>query len=141
MAGFFDASCSKCHKRFGWMGGMQDKPACPKCGYREPQKELEAADAKLRHYRELLAKRPLDSKGEERRQQRVVAGLTLRQAAKELGIFPSDLSDYENDREPLPQAVATAMIEVYGLDEDDIDEPRPPAGHNQAGAEPGATDA
>ena len=34
--GFFDATCTKCHKRFGWSGRLSDKPACPKCGQRDP---------------------------------------------------------------------------------------------------------
>ena len=34
--GFYDATCPKCKKRFGWRGSMADKPACPKCRYLDP---------------------------------------------------------------------------------------------------------
>ena len=42
MPGFIDARCPNCDAKIGWMGRMVDRPACPKCGHRPPQAELEA---------------------------------------------------------------------------------------------------
>jgi len=65
--------------------------------------------------RELLAKHPIKASHDERRRQRVAAGLTLRQAAKLLGIFPSDLSDYENCRSEPSAELCEAIAKVYGV--------------------------
>ncbi len=35
-----DATCSKCGKRFGWSGTVEDHPGCPRCGYRPPAERL-----------------------------------------------------------------------------------------------------
>jgi PHP family Zn ribbon phosphoesterase len=49
--GFFDASCPKCKRRYGWSGTVKDRPPCPKCGYRVPpappakEKERKETDA------------------------------------------------------------------------------------------------
>lgn len=35
MSGFYDATCTKCRKRFGWCGELKDKPPCPKCRHHD----------------------------------------------------------------------------------------------------------
>src|ERR1700737_4030596 len=95
MAAMIDVSCPKCNKRFGWGGDMVDRPPCPKCGYRPPQSELEAADKEMEAFALRLLTHPKNADLATRRQQRVDAGLTLRQAAKLLGVTPSTLSDVE----------------------------------------------
>lgn len=35
-----DATCPKCHHRFGWFGEVTDKPPCPECGQKPNTKEL-----------------------------------------------------------------------------------------------------
>lgn len=47
MSAFNDASCPKCSKRFGWRGQLTDRPACPGCGHRIPQEQLEAEQLEL----------------------------------------------------------------------------------------------
>jgi len=83
-----DAQC-KCGKRLGWSGTMRNRPACPACGHRPPQAELDAAADQMDAVRERLRTYPGNASAGMRRQQRVDAGLTLRQAAKLLGIAPS----------------------------------------------------
>ena len=34
MRGFFDATCVKCRRRFGWAGSLADQPPCPHCGWK-----------------------------------------------------------------------------------------------------------
>lgn len=110
MSGFIDATC-KCGKRIGWCGGMGDRPACPKCGYRPPQAELDASETEMQAMMDRLFAEPREAC----QQQRKDAGLTLRNAAKLLGLTPHELSNYEWGREPLPDAVAEKMREAYGL--------------------------
>ena len=50
----FDASCPKCRKRFGWSGGMLDKPPCPRCGHVTPRAELEAEKARMDRFAALM---------------------------------------------------------------------------------------
>jgi uncharacterized protein (DUF983 family) len=42
MSAFFDTRCPRCGKRFGWHGGLSDRPACPACG-RSPDGAAEEA--------------------------------------------------------------------------------------------------
>lgn len=49
-AAFIDAECVKCKAHIGWVGTMANKPACPDCGHREPQAELDAAEKRMREY-------------------------------------------------------------------------------------------
>lgn len=35
----FDATCTKCRKRFGWFGTLAEKPKCPKCGHHDKPSE------------------------------------------------------------------------------------------------------
>jgi hypothetical protein len=109
---FIDVQC-KCGKKFGWCGDMTTRPPCPKCGLRPPQTELVAAQQRMDEDRRLMDSRPEAAVCSK---QRRLAGLTLRQAAKLLGVFPSHLSDVENRREALGAGLAERMIEVYGLD-------------------------
>lgn len=115
MSSTIDATCPKCGKRIGWCGEMGDRPACPKCGHRPPQAELDAAQAEMD-----AALAEMDRPFAETRQacllQRKDARLSVRQAAKLLGIAPGQLSDYEWGRKPLPDAVADKMRAIYGLD-------------------------
>lgn len=61
---------------------------------------------------------PLCASGEVLRQQRVDAGLVLRQAAELFGISPSHLSAIEQGREPCGETLAAMMREVYGVGPD-----------------------
>ena len=112
MPSMIDAQCPKCRKRFGWSGRMVDKPACPRCGHADPREELEAADQEMDELRRLLASRPSANVC---RKQRVCAGLTLHQAAKQLDIAAPLLADYEHARRPLPDDMVERMREAYGL--------------------------
>lgn len=47
MSAFNDARCDNCGKRFGWQGGLADRPRCPGCGHRPSQASLEAAQAEM----------------------------------------------------------------------------------------------
>lgn len=47
MAGFFDATCPKCGKRFGWSGELVERPPCPGCGHAIPAEELKAGEDAL----------------------------------------------------------------------------------------------
>jgi transcriptional regulator with XRE-family HTH domain len=67
--------------------------------------------------RQLFATHPQQATLVQLREQRVKAGLTLRQAAKVLGIEPSMLSDIENGRTQLAPDLATTMAEAYGTGE------------------------
>jgi hypothetical protein len=47
VAAFIDVTCRNCGRRFGWIGGAEDAPPCPRCGVRperdeELERELEA---------------------------------------------------------------------------------------------------
>lgn len=65
---------------------------------------------------ERLRTSPERASGQVRRQQRIDAGLTLRQAAELLGVHPTDLSQMEQGiRTPTPE-FAALMADVYGLD-------------------------
>lgn len=49
--GFFDRTCRKCKKRYGWSGTINDVPRnCPKCGVALSEKELKA----LQHDEEMM---------------------------------------------------------------------------------------
>ena len=49
------------------------------------------------------------------RQHRITAGLTIRQAAKLLGMGPNQLADLEHGREELTPEMAELMAQVYGV--------------------------
>lgn len=44
---FNDATCDNCGKRLSWTGDSKNRPACPKCGRRPPQEELDAVDKEM----------------------------------------------------------------------------------------------
>jgi len=111
MPSMIDASCPKCGRRFGWCGELRDKPPCPRCGHRDDPAELAAAQAKMDRLKELAVSNPT---ADLCREQRVQSGLSLRQAAKILGVDPRRLSDVEHGREPLWDELAKAMAEAYG---------------------------
>lgn len=117
MLGFIDVSCPKCNRKHGWFGEMTERPACPRCGYKVDPQELADVQAKMDEVERLLLTRPKDAKGNDLQQMRVQAGLTLRQAARQLGLLPSILSDCENGRCELSAEVAQAMGELYGCGE------------------------
>src|SRR4051812_12744156 len=98
MIAFYDACCPGCGRKIGWLGELKDRPAC-RCGRRPDQAELEAADRKMDEMKELLLARPT---AEVCRRQRIVAGLSLGQAAKLLGLTRLRLADYENGRAEIP---------------------------------------
>jgi hypothetical protein len=112
MPAMIDARCEKCGKWIGWCGSAANRPACPKCGHRPDQADLDAADAEMKKFEELLASRPNASVC---RQQRVAAGLTLGQAAKLLGMEAKDLSDVESGRRPLGDTLRDMMAQCYGV--------------------------
>ncbi len=51
---FFDATCPKCKKRFGWSGELIDKPTCPKCGHRDDPAGLQKAADEMAKWKEEL---------------------------------------------------------------------------------------
>lgn len=57
MPAFMDATCSKCGKRFGWVGKVTDRPACPNCGDRPSDESLQADEEELNDFKELLIKK------------------------------------------------------------------------------------
>ena len=117
MPAMIDAQCPKCGRRFGWFGRMANRPACPRCGNRPPQEELDKADAEMAAFEQRLLTHPKDADAEMRRQQRIDAGLTLRQAAKLLGMTPTDLSAIEQGNAIPPSETCDKMAEIYGVGE------------------------
>jgi ribosome-binding protein aMBF1 (putative translation factor) len=109
-----DVQC-RCGIRFGWAGTMRNRPPCPSCGDRPTQEKLDAMADQMEADRKLLDTHPGKATADERRRQRVAAGLTLRQAAKKFGIFPSDLSEYEQGTMTPSEALLEQMAEVYGV--------------------------
>lgn len=112
MPSMIDARCERCGRRYGWCGEMRDQPPCPKCGHRPEQAALDAAQAQMDETERLIFSEPSQ---ELCGRQRVAAGLTLRQAAKLLGVEPRDLADVEHGRAPLMPDLAAKMAELYGV--------------------------
>ncbi len=115
MTAMIDAQCPKCRKRFGWCGTMKGMPACPRCGFRRPQAELDSDEKEMEDFRELLRTHPSKATCPQRQRQRIMAGLSLRQAAKQMGIAHSLLSDYEHGRAEPPAEITTQMATLYGV--------------------------
>jgi DNA-binding transcriptional regulator YiaG len=88
MTGMFDVTCEKCGKRFGWGGKLTDRPPCPvaHCGYRPPAAELASIEAKMEESFRLDELHPKDATPDELGAKRKLTGLTIRQAAKLLGL-------------------------------------------------------
>src|SRR6185312_11599853 len=115
MNAMIDARCSKCRAHIGWYGTMASMPVCSKCGHRPPQAELDAVAARMEEQRQRLATSPLRASADMKRQQRVDAGLTLRQAAKLLGVPAVYLASVERgDVAPTPEE-CQKMAEVYDI--------------------------
>ena len=116
MNAMIDVCCYKCQRRFGWAGCYEDRPSCPRCGFRPPQEELEAIDRKWDEDAKRRATDPLCATGDVIRLQRVDAGLTLRQAAAKLQVGAAVLSSWEQVLARVPESYAKAMIDLYGLE-------------------------
>jgi ribosome-binding protein aMBF1 (putative translation factor) len=114
MPAMIDVRCAQCGRRYGFCGRMADCPACPHCGAEPDRAELAATGAKLAETRRLLLSNPTQ---EICQRQRVLAGLSLGQAAKLLGMERRVLADIEDGRAPLPAELAARMAAVYGVGE------------------------
>lgn len=114
MSMMIDASCPKCRRHIGWCGTFRNQPACS-CGYRPPQADLDAAADRMEADRVRMATHPGKASADMRRQQRVDAGLTLRQAAKLLDVYPLHLSDTENCRAEPSAELCEKMATIYGI--------------------------
>jgi DNA-binding XRE family transcriptional regulator len=115
MKAFFDASCRSCRKRIGWFGLAVDQPACPRCGWKPDPATLEADQAAMNDFHEMLSElRDANPNWEHWRKARVAAGLTLRQAAKLLEVTPSGLSDIERGQNQPSEALCGRMARCYG---------------------------
>lgn len=111
---FMDASCRKCGAHIGWHGRVIDMPRCRKCGAEPDRKRLEADQAEIDNFRELLTELRQANPGWDKWQKaRVSSGLSLRQAAKMLGVTPTELSDYEQCRKVPSEAFAQRMSDCY----------------------------
>ena len=113
MSGYFDARCWKCGVRIGWQGELKDAPRCHKCGAEPDRKALAEDQAKMDEAERLMLLHPRDAKPRDLQQQRVQAGLTLRQAAGQLGVEARLIADCENGRCELPAELAQKMAECY----------------------------
>jgi len=60
-------------------------------------------------------------------------GLSLRRAARRLGVSPRALRGWEHGREDIPFAVRTAMVGLYGMDPEQLIPARPAGGARHAG--------
>jgi DNA-binding XRE family transcriptional regulator len=112
--GFMDATCRSCRKRIGWFGRVVDQPACPRCGWKPDRASMEAAQAEMDDFRQMLVELHEANPGWEHwRKARVAAGLTLLQAAKLLEVEPSNLSEIEQGRQSPSEALAGRMARCY----------------------------
>lgn len=61
MAAFFDASCTKCKRRFGWSGELKDKPPCHYCGHHDvvTQDQLDADQKEMEDFQSFLREKKL----------------------------------------------------------------------------------
>jgi DNA-binding transcriptional regulator YiaG len=110
-----DATCPKCKKRIGWQGSMLDQPACPRCGTQAQVEDLSALQQLLDQDHRLIATHPRDASPRDLQTMRVMAGLSLGQAARLIGIERRDLERFEaGDMElkDFPQ-FADRMAEIY----------------------------
>ena len=111
---FFDASCQKCQRKFGWQGTVLDRPPCPRCGFQIPAEKLQHDAEEIAAFRELLKELRQANPGWDKWQKaRVAAGLTLRQAAKLLEVAPTTLSEIERGQNRPSEALAGRMARCY----------------------------
>ena len=115
-AGFFDASCPQCRRRFGWHGRIGDRPSCPHCGHKPAQATLDRVALRVEEFKLLMRTHPAKATGKQLAAQRAAAGLTLGQAARILGVERIHLCQIEEDVATLPPELAERMIEAYGLE-------------------------
>jgi len=54
---FNDATCPKCHRRFGWAGLLENCPPCPGCGYQIPPEEFKKVEEEMRAAEEAILKK------------------------------------------------------------------------------------
>ncbi len=114
MPAMIDAQCPKCRRRFGWHGDLTDRPACPRCGHQLPAAELAADQRRFEADLHALITHPRDATPALRKRQRELAGLTLKQAARQIGCTPRTLEDCEaGSGMPSPGMLAD-MARVYG---------------------------
>lgn len=105
MSGFFDVQC-RCGRRFGWCGEWSDRPACPHCGFRPPQDELDAIQMKLDAARERALADDRDGLQNPWRQMRRARSMTLHAAAVALKISCTELSSIERgEAEPVVELI------------------------------------
>lgn len=119
---FFDATCPKCERSFGWYGSLVGRPPCPKCGHQIPREDRVSAQAKLDECRKVMETSPHKAEGATLRNQRLAAGLTLWQAVKSLGVpglTLTQLSNIEIGLEKPSPRLAEAMVKAYGLDDEE----------------------
>lgn len=114
MNAMIDAQCPKCNRRFGWQGDLTDRPACPRCGHRPDADSLAAEQARMDEDQRLCDLHPGKAKADELRSQRLLAGLTLHQAASQAGIPAKTISDCENGRATLTAPEARELAKAYG---------------------------
>lgn len=118
MNAMIDVQCPKCRKRIGWQGDMTGRPPCPRCGFRPDPAELKAAQDRMDEDARLMALHPSKATADELRRQRVLAGLTLHQAASFAGIPAKTISDIENGRATPTPAEARELSKAYGCGEE-----------------------
>jgi ribosome-binding protein aMBF1 (putative translation factor) len=112
---FIDAVCPRCKARIGWHGRVIDRPACHRCGHQVPQADLQHDQDEMDNARKVLEELHQAKPGWDKwRKARVMAGLTLRQAAKQLGTDATTLSGIERGQTIPSDELATRMRECYG---------------------------
>lgn len=111
MGAFIDATCPKCHRKFGWSGSMRDRPPCPSCGHRPEQAELDRTEAEM----EAMKQQLLAAQDNAWRKHRLAAKLNLYEAAQRIGTTASILSRIERGATEPTTETARKMAEVYGV--------------------------
>lgn len=63
MPAFYDATCTKCKRRFGWSGELKNKPPCPKCGHHDKITQADLEDeAYMEEFLQELIKKKKNAK-------------------------------------------------------------------------------
>ena len=116
MPAFIDVQCEKCGRRFGWYGEMTDRPPCPACGHRPPQEDLEDQARRFRAMMDAAAEADFNPF----RLARKACELTLRAAARLLGMTPTALSAVEQGRTKPPPDLVRRAAALYEVPEQDL---------------------
>jgi len=119
MPGFFDATCPACGGRVGWHGEISDRPACPACGHRPPQADLDEAARRFRAMMDAAA----GAEPNGFRRARKGRGLTILGAARSLGTSPTALSAVEQGRTPPTPDLARRAADLYEVTTEDLARP------------------